>query len=364
MPENIGIENLRSYVNTSSLEGVLNASRSATNTATSALQSARTAVNTAIPSIDSITSVDTSNLRGVIEASVGEIPQVVNTSTIEGILEASGPRLEAGQGAGQPSPAATPPQAAQAAGTNQGQVGTPSEQQQTSSPPVSNLRPWIPIRPLEDRYDFRRGRKVFNLSGDGPPGLGGGSGPRSAGGTVNITGTGTASQRTIPGGGRGVSTVTGTPIDRAGTSGVPADQLSAIGYGEGQIDPVFAERLGLTGEGYTAADAAAVEQLRSFNEELGGGGAAAELTDGERAYAEERGYISEPTDTPTTTPTTETTEPAENLPIPPSENTTGTTYDSRISAELGARADGWPRSQLRRVVIDNGDGTFSILSRE
>lgn len=43
---------------------------------------------------------------------------------------------------------------------------------------------------------------------------------------------------------------------------------------------------------WTAADAARVEDLRSFNESLGGGGASTQLTPGERAYARARGYLS------------------------------------------------------------------------
>ena len=42
---------------------------------------------------------------------------------------------------------------------------------------------------------------------------------------------------------------------------------------------------------WTTADAQEVERLRSFNEEIGGGRAMAQLTPGERAYAISRGYI-------------------------------------------------------------------------
>lgn len=43
--------------------------------------------------------------------------------------------------------------------------------------------------------------------------------------------------------------------------------------------------------GWTDADAARVEDLRSFNESLGGGAASSSLTAGERAYAQSRGYL-------------------------------------------------------------------------
>ena len=49
----------------------------------------------------------------------------------------------------------------------------------------------------------------------------------------------------------------------------------------GQINP----------RAYSQSDLESVESLRGFNESLGGGVAQAELTEGERAYALERGYI-------------------------------------------------------------------------
>lgn len=46
-----------------------------------------------------------------------------------------------------------------------------------------------------------------------------------------------------------------------------------------------------SGTGYTAKDARNVEALRSFNEDIGGGPAQAQLTSGERRYAQSQGYI-------------------------------------------------------------------------
>lgn len=45
------------------------------------------------------------------------------------------------------------------------------------------------------------------------------------------------------------------------------------------------------GDTYTEADINSVEQLRSFNDDLGGGEAKSALSDGERAYAISKGYI-------------------------------------------------------------------------
>jgi hypothetical protein len=111
-----------------------------------------------------------------------------------------------------------------------------------------------------------------------------------------------------------------TPVDYTGgntsggtgVGGNPGTSEIPIGYGEGQIDPALAEAAGLEGN---VAEIEAAEQATT---------AAAQ----------------------------------ENIV------TTGRTYDSRISAEIGARREGWPRSQLRTVVIDNGDGSFSVLSKD
>ena len=43
--------------------------------------------------------------------------------------------------------------------------------------------------------------------------------------------------------------------------------------------------------GFTDKDAQSVEQLRSFNDSIGGGVAGAALTEGERVYARSQGYI-------------------------------------------------------------------------
>ena len=45
------------------------------------------------------------------------------------------------------------------------------------------------------------------------------------------------------------------------------------------------------GTGFTSQDARNVEALRQFNEDIGGGPAQAQLTPGERRYAQSKGYI-------------------------------------------------------------------------
>jgi len=192
---------------------------------------------------------------------------------------------------------------------------TPAEAAASRSA-ISNSRPYIPKSPLKDRYDFLRGQKVFNVLGDGPPGQGGGSGPRLGGGTGNVRG-GTTSVPGAPSTGSAGSVLRGAPVDPTGVVGSnpligydvgqvdPALAKAAgipstygIGFGEGLVDPSLAQAAGLIQQGNTPSawlpeDARQVEQLRSFNDAIGGGAAQAKLSAGERAYARSMGYISE-----------------------------------------------------------------------
>ena len=142
-----------------------------------------------------------------------------------------------------PSPSTVQATNAAATGTT-----TPSlAGQQTRTFTTLSPRPFFRIDPLDNRYDFLTGQKV-----------------NTTGGQPNVN-----NPSSRPGGG---NTTGGTNPD--GTAGT-ADQTF---YNE-------------FGDSYTAADRERVEELRAFNESLGGGGASAQLTDGERAYAISQGYI-------------------------------------------------------------------------
>ena len=168
---------------------------------------------------------------------------------------------------------------------------TPAEAAASRST-IANSRPYIPKSPLKDRYDFLRGQKVFNVLGDGPPGQGGGSGPRLGGGTGNIRG-GTSSVPGAPSTGSAGSVLRGAPVDPTGVVGATPQ----IGYDVGQVDPGLAQAAGLIQQGNTPAawsqeDVRSVEALREFNQDLGGGAAQARLSASERAYARSMGYLS------------------------------------------------------------------------
>ena len=165
-------------------------------------------------------------------------------------------------------------------GSTQGTVpqAPPAAQQRLAQ--VSSTRPFVPIRQTENRFDFLTGRKVFSTAGDGPPGSGGGSGPGLAGGTRNIKGvrgTAPASINNRTSGGVGsVPSVTGN---------APAPSST---YGQVEEGRFVAS----DGTRYTQSDIDSVEALRSFNTDIGGGEAQARLSEGERAYARDQGYLS------------------------------------------------------------------------
>ena len=160
-----------------------------------------------------------------------------------------------------------------ASGTTQASAPPPTQNRLQS---VSTVRPWVPIRPNEDRYNFLTGRKVFSEAGDGPPGNGGGSGPGLGGGTRNIRGV------------RGTSPPQIGP--RQNVRSVSTTQPSNSGA-YGQTNAEEGRFVSDSGEQYTQSDIDSIEALRSFNTDLGGGEARARLTPGERAYATEQGYI-------------------------------------------------------------------------
>ena len=118
-------------------------------------------------------------------------------------------------------------------------------------------RPYFRIDPLDNRYDFLTGQKVNTYNS-----------------ATIAAGLQPQSNTNIPtGGGAGGNNTGGTG---------------------GSSDQVFYNEFG---DSYTAADRERVEQLRSFNAELGGGAASAQLTAGERAYAISQGYIGSTTTT-------------------------------------------------------------------
>lgn len=171
-----------------------------------------------------------------------------------------------GYGEGQVDPRLAAAVADQTTGTP-----SPSTMQATGAPPTGTTtpslagrstnnfttispRPYFRIDPNDNRYDFLTGQKV-----------------NTEGGNPNInTPTDYRGSNTGSGGGTG--------------SGGNAGSTTETFYNE-------------FGDSYTQADIDRVEELRSFNESLGGGAASAELTAGERAYAISQGYIGTTTDT-------------------------------------------------------------------
>lgn len=142
--------------------------------------------------------------------------------------------------------------------------------------PAANA-PYVyqPIDPYDDRYDFRTGKKVRDL-------LINGINPVSAASLPPVT-QGSNSTPGVQGG------VTGTVDPQGTTTGTPTVAEQAAAEAEVGLDAFGG------GTGYTAEDARNVEQLRSFNQQLGGGSANAQLTPGERAYAQQQGYLNTPT---------------------------------------------------------------------
>ena len=147
---------------------------------------------------------------------------------------------------------------------------------------VSSTRPYVPVRPTEDRYDFLTGRKVFSTAGDGAAGSGGGSGPGLGGGTRNLKGV----RGTAPASfnGRASGSVNSIPSTDPEARANPSTAY-------GQTDAEEGRFTNSSGERYTQSDIDSVEALRSFNTDIGGGEAQARLTPGERAYAREQGYL-------------------------------------------------------------------------
>lgn len=162
------------------------------------------------------------------------------------------------------------PRLAQAVADQTTDTPSPSTVQATGAPPTGTTtpslagrttrtfttispRPYFRIDPGDNRYDFLTGQKV-NTTG-GQPNINSPTRSPQAGNTSGGTGTGGAA---------------------------------------GSTEETFYNAFG---DSYTQADIDRVEELRSFNESLGGGASSAQLTAGERAYALEQGYIGSTTDT-------------------------------------------------------------------
>lgn len=249
-------------------------------------------------------------------------PETRTVAEIDAILEGKSPvgygegqvdpRLASSAGVGPRLAGSTPTPPASAVALNNTPV-TPNRQQSGSSG-----RPWKPINPLQDRYDFARGLKVFNIAPDGPPGTGGGSGPRQGGGCENIKGTfiplplpggGTAGTPATPGGlgaaggvgggagagGAGTGSVLeGGKVDGAGTTNGPGNTGSYNGQ-NGRLDP---GSLTSIGRGHALrADAAAA--YNAMVEAARRDGITWSITDSYRTYetqvrlAQEKGLYSQ-----------------------------------------------------------------------
>jgi hypothetical protein len=166
------------------------------------------------------------------------------------------PRLAAAAAAADQTTGTPSPSTMQATNGTPAGSSTPSAAARQSSAFTSlSPRPFFRIDPLDNRYDFLTGQKVNTYNSAA---IAAGSQPQA-----NLN---------VQTGGSGAGTGAGT-----GESGNP-----------GSSDQVFYNEFG---DSYTAADRDRVEELRAFNESLGGGGASAQLTDGERAYAISQGYI-------------------------------------------------------------------------
>ena len=247
---------------------------------------------------------DRENNAGTVSgAAGGEASLLSNASTNVGrgtVVEQAGARAQylqrgtTGYGAGQIDPrlaaaAASQQSAADAftVGYGEGQVDprlaqaiadqttdtpSPSTVQATGAPPAGSTtpslagrsntsfttispRPYFRIDPGDNRYDFLTGQKV-----------------NTTGGQPNVNTPTRSPQGGNTGGGTGA------------------------GGSAGSTEETFYNEFG---DSYTAADRENVEQLRSFNADLGGGAASAQLTPGERAYAISQGYISSSTTTTT-----------------------------------------------------------------
>lgn len=171
-------------------------------------------------------------------------------------------------------------------------------------------RPWRAISTLQDRYDFIRGLKVFNISPDGPPGSGGGSGPRQAGGTENVVGSfiplplpqlsgssdpSTSSESSSGGGGVG-SVLDGGSADGVGTvNGPGAGSTAGYNGSNGRLDP---NQLTSIGSGHSLREDAAAA-YNSMAEAAAQDGIQWSITDSYRTYetqvrlAEEKGLYSQ-----------------------------------------------------------------------
>ena len=123
---------------------------------------------------------------------------------------------------------------------------------------------------ISESYWFAVTQEVHNVAAGGPAGT-----ARNDG-----TGQGEGTFSDVP--------AAGTVADDLNVSRDPSVQggYDEAGMGLGSS----------TAPAWTMADAQEVERLRSFNEDVGGGRAMAQLTPSERAYAEHMGYMSPRTD--------------------------------------------------------------------
>ena len=169
--------------------------------------------------------------------------------TLTGNPDANDPRQEAARGRGGSSP--LPSQSRTTTGELAGPSGAGAPSGARSS--VSNPRPYDPMQLGDTWFDFATGQKRPTV-------------------VISVSAGGGATQA-------------------GGQAGAPPSAQPSV---EGQAAAESQVGLDAFGGGsdYSAADARNVEDLNSFNADLGGGPSSAQLTPGERAYAIERGYIS------------------------------------------------------------------------
>lgn len=243
-------------------------------------------------------------LPPVAPANVQENPAEQSSSNTVNLGYGAGqidPRLASAAGVG-PTLAGSAP-VTSATGSNLGSAGSSNAGAVGSGSSAGTASP----QSFNDRYDFLTKQKVREGEHGGQHGGAGGTRPCGTGGSSSGSGaTGSGAGTPVGAGGSdgglgAQATGATTPPPTALVNG----QIVEVGYGEGQVDPALARAAGGSSigygagqvdpalarqVGYTSRDAQNVEALRSFNNQIGGGVSRAQLTPGERAYAQSRGY--------------------------------------------------------------------------
>lgn len=162
-------------------------------------------------------------------------------------------------------------------------VGTTTQPQPVTSPPPggsytppgtqpttggqSSVYNYVPMELYNDRYDFATGKTVRKGIATGSKG---GVGTEDApGNTVAPVGLSNTQRESPP----------------------PPPNLSPNETSQETYDDAILRQARQNTNAWSEEEARNVEQLRRFNENIGGGAASARLTPGERAYAVSRGYI-------------------------------------------------------------------------